>query len=123
MRLIGNPKGVRHYPQMIKSVLPKKHKYGVDVTWSAHTDTFKPTLEGHGIDAEINAFKNNLQLTMLISPTTDALYQSQIQDALATGRMSAGIYFRTTYPIQDQVDFYHVLTGGYASYWSYANGL
>lgn len=124
MRVIGgNLNGAKFFPALEKTVQPTKHKYGANVTWSAHTDTYKPTLVGHGIDAEINAFKNNLQLTILVSPTTDSTYEEQIKGTLETGRISAGIYFRTTFPIQEQVDFFNQLTGKYASYWSYGNGV
>jgi hypothetical protein len=119
----GNLKGATIFPRLEKSATPKKHKYGANVTWSAHTDTYKPTLTGHGIDAEINAFKHNLQLTILISPSTDQSYEEQIRDVLQTGRLDAGIYFRTTQPIQEQVEFYYQITGRYASYWSYGNGI
>lgn len=111
------------YPKMMKSVSPTKHKYGANLTWSAHTDTYKPTLAGHGVDAEINAFKHNLQLTILISPTTDRVYEQQIKDVLGTGRFNSGVYFRTAEQIQEQVDWHHEITGDFASYWSYGNGI
>lgn len=123
MKLVGILRGGSFYPKMIKNVLPTKHKYDANVTWSAHTDTYKPTLTGHGIDAEINAFKYNLQLTILISPTTDTIYEKEINDVLETGRMGAGLYFRTMYPIQEQVDFFEDVVGRGASYWSYGNGI
>lgn len=124
MKLIGNPKGMNLYPKVIKEVTPTNHKYGADVTVSYHTDTYKPTLEGHGIDAEINAFKYNLQGTILISPSTDSAYNEEIKDVLETGRFSSGIYFRAFLDdIQSQVDFYRSITGKDASYWSYGNGL
>lgn len=116
-------KGIRRYPQTVKSVSPTKHMYGADVTWSAHTDTFRPEVEGHGTDAEINAFKYNLHLTMLLNPQTDGVYSNQIKDALKTGRMDAGIYFRANESLQAQIEFFESLTGKSASYWSYANGL
>lgn len=116
-------KGIRRYPQTVKSVSPTHHMYGADVTWSAHTDTFRPVAEGHGTDAEINAFKYNLHLTMLLNPQTDGVYSNQIKDALKTGRMDAGIYFRANEALQSQIDFFESLTGKSASYWSYANGL
>lgn len=123
MKLIGNPNGMKLYPKMIKEVTPTYHMYGADVTWSAHTDTYKPTLAGHGVDAEILAFKYNLQLTILISPSTDEIYEKEIRDVLETGRFSSGIYFRAFLDdIQGQVDFYRSLTGKDASYWSYGNG-
>ena len=124
MKLIGNPNGMKLYPKVIKEVTPTNHKYGADVTVSYHTDTYKPTLEGHGIDAEINAFKYNLQGTILISPSTDSAYKEEIKDVLETGRFSSGIYFRAFLDdIQGQVDFYRSITGKDASYWSYGNGL
>ena len=124
MKLIGNPNGMKLYPKMIKEVTPTKHKHGADVTVSYHTDTYKPTLEGHGIDAEINAFKYNLQGTILISPSTDNAYKEEIINVLETGRFSSGIYFRAFLEdIQGQVDFYNEITGKDASYWSYGNGI
>lgn len=124
MKLIGNPNGMKLYPKTIKEVTPTNHKYGADVTLSYHTDTYKPTLEGHGIDAEINAFKYNLQGTILISPSTDSVYKEEIINVLKTGRFSSGIYFRSFLEdIQGQVDFYNEITGKDASYWSYGNGL
>lgn len=124
MKLIGNPIGMNLYPKVIKEVTPKNHKYGADVTVSYHTDTYKPTLEGHGIDAEINAFKYNLQGTILVSPSTDAVYKDEIVSVLNTGRFSSGIYFRAFLDdIQSQVDFYRSITGKDASYWSYGNGI
>lgn len=124
MKVIGNPNGMKLYPKMIKGAEPTYHMYGADVTWSAHTDTYKPTLEGHGIDAEILAFKYNLQLTILISPSTDEVYEQEIRDVLETGRFSSGIYFRAFLEdIQGQVDFYRSITGKDASYWSYGNGI
>lgn len=123
MRIFGgNIKG-SFYPKTEKLVQPTKHKYGANVTWSAHTDTYKPTLIGHGIDAEINAFKENLQLTILISPSTDSTYEQQIKDVLKTGRFSSGVYFRAFLTeIQEQVDFHKKVTGKHAGYWSYGNG-
>ena len=124
MKLIGNPNGMRLYPKVIKEATPTNHKYGADVTVSYHTDTYKPTLEGHGIDAEINAFKYNFQGTILVSPSTDAVYKDEIVSALNTGRFSSGIYFRAFLDdIQGQVDFYRSITGKDASYWSYGNGI
>lgn len=123
MKLVGNQGGMTLYPKMIKEAAPTKHKYGADVTWSAHTDTYKPTLSGHGIDAEINAFKNNLQLTILITPSTDGGFEEQIKSVLDTGRFSSGLYFRAFLEeIQEQVDWYHEITGKLPSYWSYGNG-
>lgn len=114
----------RKFPALINSAIPTKHKYGADVTLSYHTDTYKPTLAGHGIDAEILAFKYNLQLTILISPSTDEVYEQEIKDVLETGRFSSGIYFRSFLEdIQGQVDFYRKITGKDASYWSYGNGI
>ena len=65
---------------MIKEVQPTKHKYDADLTWSAHTDTFRPTLDGHGIDFEINAFKHNLNGTMLLNHQTDKIYEDEIKN-------------------------------------------
>lgn len=124
MKLIGNPNGMRLYPEMIKEVAPTNHKYGADLTVSYHTDTYKPTLEGHGIDAEINAFKYNFQGTILVSPSTDEVYKDEIINVLETGRFSSGIYFRAFLEdVQGQVDFYNKITGKDASYWSYGNGI
>ena len=123
MRLVGNPRGMKLYPSMLKEVTACKHKYGADVTVSLHTDTYKPTLVGHGWDAEINAYKYNFQGTILISPSTDGIYEQEIRDVLETGRFSSGIYFRAfLVDIQGQVDFYRSISGKDASYWSYGNG-
>lgn len=124
MKLIGNPNGMKLYPTMIKGVEPTHHMYGSDVTWSAHTDTYKPTIAGHGVNVELLGFKYNLQLTILISPSTDEVYKKEIIDVLETGRFSSGIYFRAFLEdIQGQVDFYRSITGKDASYWSYGNGI
>lgn len=124
MKLIGTPRGMSLYPVVEKEVTPTQHKYGADLTVSYHTDTYKPTLEGHGIDAEINAFKYNFQGTILISPSTDSVYKDEILSVLNTGRFSSGIYFRAFLEdIQGQVDFYNEITGKDASYWSYGNGI
>lgn len=125
MKLIGNLKGGNIYPETIKNVFPTKHKYGSNLTWSAHTDTYKPTIDGHGIDAEINAFKNNLQLTILVNPTTDSSYTEEIKGALETGRISAGLYFRANIStsIQSQLNWYVNTFGKLPSYWSYGNGV
>lgn len=115
-------RGIRLYPKMIKPVAPTKHKYGADVTWSAHTDTYKPNLVGHGIDAEINAFKYNLALTTLIAPFTDEVYEKELKELVKTGRVETGIYFRPTNPLQPHVDFHNEISGKFASYWSYQGG-
>lgn len=124
MKLIGNPNGMKLYPKMIKEAEPTYHMYGSDVTWSAHTDTYKPTIAGHGVNVEFLGFKHNLQMTILISPSTDAVYEKEIRDVLETGRFSSGIYFRAFLAdIQGQVDFYRSITGKDASFWSYGNGI
>ncbi|RIO61431.1 hypothetical protein [Staphylococcus haemolyticus] len=115
-------RGVKKYPQMIKEVQPTKHKYGADLTWSAHTDTFRPTLDGHGIDFEINAFKHNLNGTMLLNHQTDKIYEDEIKKTLGTGVLDAGAYFRAAEELQPQVDWLIKVLGKKPSYWSYAYG-
>lgn len=120
-------RGIKRYPKVIKKVYPIKHNYGADVTWSAHTDTYKPNLTGHGIDAEINAeintFKNNLQLTALITPSTDEVYKQEIKDVFETGRFDSGLYFRAFLDdYLEQNEWHKEVTGHYPSYWSYGNG-
>lgn len=115
-------RGVRRYPKMIKPVAPTKHKYGADVTWSAHTDTYKPTLMGHGVDAEINAFKYNLALTTLIAPVTDEIYEKELINLVKTGRVRTGLYLRPADPLQAHIDFHKMVSGKYASFWSYQGG-
>lgn len=124
MRLVGNPRGMKLYPSMLKEVTACKHKYGADVTVSYHTDTYKPNLAGHGIDAEINSFKHNLQGTIMINKSTDSAFEKEIKEALVTGRLSSGLYFRamqTDYATQYR--WHEEVTGKLASYWSYGNGL
>ena len=115
-------RGVKKYPKMIKEVQPTKHKYDADLTWSAHTDTFRPTLDGHGIDFEINAFKHNLNGTMLLNHQTDNIYESEIKKTLGTGVLDAGAYFRAAEELQPQVDWLIKVLGKKPSYWSYAYG-
>ena len=90
---------------MIKEVQPTKHKYDADLTWSAHTDTFRPTLDGHGVDFEINAFKYNLNGTMLLNHQTDSTFETQIKETLNTGVLDAGAYFRAVEDLQPQIDW------------------
>ncbi|MEN2040021.1 hypothetical protein [Staphylococcus epidermidis] len=115
-------RGVKKYPKMIKEVQPTKHKYDADLTWSAHTDTFRPTLDGHGIDFEINAFKHNLNGTMLLNHQTDSIYESQIKETINTGVLDAGAYFRAAEELQPQIDWLMKVLGKKPSYWSYAYG-
>lgn len=115
-------RGVKKYPKMIKEVQPTKHKYDADLTWSAHTDTFRPTLDGHGVDFEINAFKYNLNGTMLLNHQTDSVYESQIKDTLGTGVLDAGAYFRAAEELQPQIDWLIKVLDKKPSYWSYAYG-
>ncbi|MCE5089233.1 hypothetical protein [Staphylococcus devriesei] len=115
-------RGVKKYPQMTKEVQPTKHKYDADLTWSAHTDTFRPTLDGHGIDFEINAFKHNLNGTMLLNHQTDKIYEDEIKQTLGTGVLDAGAYFRAAEELQPQVDWLIKVLGKKPSYWSYAYG-
>lgn len=116
-------KGVTRYPKTIKDVAPTQHKYGADVTVSFHTDTYKPTLEGHGIDFEINAFKHNLKGTILLNHETDNIYKAQIKEVLNTGIFDVGTYFRATKALEPQTSWLISLLGKVPSYWSYANGL
>lgn len=115
-------KGIRRYPQTVKSVTPTKHKYGADVTWSQNTDTYKPTIEGHGIDVEINMFKYNFVGTILLNHQTDDIYRNDIRSVLNTGIFEAGLYFRSQENEQTQIEWYKNLIGSYPSYLSYANG-
>lgn len=115
-------RGVKKYPEMIKEVQPTKHKYDADLTWSAHTDTFRPTLDGHGIDFEINAFKHNLNGTMLLNHQTDKIYEDEIKKTLGTGVLDAGAYFRAAEELQPQIDWLVKVLGKKPSYWSYAYG-
>lgn len=116
-------KGVTRYPKTIKDVAPTQHKYGADVTISFHTDTYKPTLEGHGIDFEINAFKHNLKGTILLNHETDSIYKTQIKEVLNTGIFDVGTYFRATKALEPQTSWLISLLGKVPAYWSYANGL
>lgn len=93
MRIQGRLKGVSFYPVVEKTAKATKHKYGASASWSQCTDTYKPTLTGHGIDAEISAFKYNFELTALIAPLTDDLYADEIKKANQTGRIRFGSYF------------------------------
>ncbi|PAK69411.1 hypothetical protein [Staphylococcus haemolyticus] len=78
---------------VIKELAPTFHKYGADFTWSQCTDTFKPDL--HAADVEMQAFKNNLQVTALVAPLTDGLYESEMKGAYQSGRIDFGMYFLT----------------------------
>lgn len=123
MKLIGNPIGMKVYPVTEKNIKPTKHKYGADLTWSAHTDTYKPTLIGHGMEVEYLMFKYNLQGTILLNRQTDGLYENEIKAALETGRFSSGQYFRASQDdYKEQVDWYNKVTEDFGAYWSYANG-
>lgn len=115
-------RGVKKYPKIIKEIQPTKHKYDADLTWSAHTDTFRPTLDGHGIDFEINAFKYNLNGTILLNHQTDGTNETIIKDTLGTGVLDAGAYFRAAEELQPQIDWLIKLLGKKPSYWSYAYG-
>ena len=102
MRIQGlNIKGINlpNYKPLIPIVIPysiKQHKYGAEVTWSHCTDQYKPSVNGHAFDAEINGFKYNLALTSFISPVTDAPADDYI-DVSETGRISFGVYERTAH--------------------------
>lgn len=74
----------------------KKHKYGSEATWSHSTDTYRPSVAGHGFDAELHAFKYNLAMTSFISPITDGS-ASQVRSVAETGRISFGVYERTAH--------------------------
>lgn len=116
-------KGITRYPKMIKDVAPTQHKYGADVTISFHTDTYKPTLEGHGIDFEINAFKHNFRGTILLNHETDKSNEKEISGVLETGIFDVGTYFRATKPLEPQMAWLNSLLGKVPAYWSYANGI
>lgn len=116
-------RGVKKYPEMIKSVQPTFHKYGADLTWSAHTDTYRPTIDGHGIDFEIHAFKYNFKGTILLNHQTDSAVENEIKGALSTGVLDAGAYFRAAEELQPQIDWLIKVIGKKPSYLSYANGV
>lgn len=116
-------KGGKRYPKTIKNITPTKHKYGSDLTISFHTDTYKPTLEGHGIDFEINAIKHNLKGTILLNHQTDGMNEMAIKDAIKTGVLDGGAYFRASETLEPQIDWLKNVLGKNPSYWSYANGL
>ena len=116
-------KGIKRYPETIKEVTPTKHKYGADVTISFHTDTYKPTIDGHGYDFEINSFKHNFRGTILLNHETDSVYEAQIKDVLKTGIFDVGTYFRATKPLEPQTEWLYNLLGKIPAYWSYANGI
>ncbi len=116
-------KGIKRYPKMIKEVTPTKHKYGADVAVSFHTDTYKPTIEGHGYDVEINSFKNNLRGTILLNHETDSVNEAQIKGVLNTGIFDVGTYFRATKPLETQTEWLYNTLGKVPAYWSYANGI
>ena len=78
---------------IVKELAPTLHKYGADFTWSQCTDTFKPDL--HAADVEMQAFRNNLQVTALVAPLTDGNYEIEMKEAYASGRMDCGMYFLT----------------------------
>lgn len=116
-------KGIKRYPKMVKEVSATKHKYGSEVTVSFHTDTYKPTIDGHGYDVEINSFKHNLRGTILLNHETDSVYETQIKDVIKTGIFDVGTYFRATKPLEPQTEWLYNLLGKVPAYWSYANGL
>lgn len=116
-------KGLKRYPKMIKEVIPTKHKYGADVTVSFHTDTYRPNLEGHGYDFEINAFKYNFIGTILLNHETDKSNEKEILEVLKTGIFDVGTYFRATKPLEPQTEWLYNLLGKIPAYWSYANGI
>lgn len=116
-------KGGKRYPKTIRSVAPTKHKYGADLTISFHTDTYKPTVDGHGVDFEINAIKHNLKGTILLNYKTDSFYESEIKQAIETGVLDGGAYFRSFEDLKPQIDWLKKVLGKNPSYWSYANGL
>lgn len=116
-------KGVKRFPETIKEVAPTKHKYGADVTVSFHTDTYKPSVDGHGVDFEINAFKHNFKGTILLNYKTDGLNETIIKDAVKTGVLDAGAYFRSFEEVEPQLDWLKLVLGKNPAYWSYANGL
>ena len=116
-------KGIRRYPKMVKEVIPTKHKYGADVTISFHTDTYRPNLEGHGYDFEINAFKHNFIGTILLNHETDKSNEKEILEVLETGIFDVGTYFRATKPLEPQTEWLYNLLGKIPAYWSYANGI
>lgn len=116
-------KGIKRYPKMVKEVTPTKHKYGADVTISFHTDTYRPNLEGHGYDFEINAFKHNFIGTILLNHETDKSNEKEILEVLETGIFDVGTYFRATKPLEPQTEWLYNLLGKIPAYWSYANGI
>ena len=116
-------KGIKRYPKMVKEVTPTKHKYGADITISFHTDTYRPNIEGHGFDFEINAFKHNFIGTILLNHETDKSNEKEILEVLETGIFDVGTYFRATKPLEPQTEWLYNLLGKIPAYWSYANGI
>ena len=116
-------KGIKRYPQTIKEVTPTKHKYGADATISFHTDTYKPTIDGHGYDFEINSFKYNFRGTILLNHETDKPNEKEILEVFETGIFDVGTYFRATKPLEPQTEWLYNLLGKVPAYWSYANGI
>ena len=115
-------KGAKRRSTFIKEVEPTKHKYDAVMTWSANTDTYKPTIDGHGWDFEINAFKHNLKGTILLNYQTDSMYETMIKEALKTGVLGGGAYFRAAEELQPQIDWLKNVFGKLPGYLSYAYG-
>lgn len=85
-----NLKGLTLFPATEKAIFPCTHKYGAVATWSHCTDQ----LQTGRVNAEINAFKNNLAVTSFISPYYPG---EDVLNVAATGRIGFGIYFPTDY--------------------------
>ena len=85
------------------SYTAKRHKYGFDATWSHCTDTYEPTVSGHGFDAEINALKYNLQMTVFAHQHFTSGYISQLLGFYGSGRSGIGSYDNAGYLYAEEV--------------------
>lgn len=70
----------------------KQHKYGAVATWSHCTDLYTPTIEKHGIDAEINALKYNLQMTVFAHWQFSASVVNELKGFSDSGKCRVGSY-------------------------------
>lgn len=70
----------------------KTHKYGADATWSHSTDLYYPTVERKGIDAEINALKYNLQMTVFAHWEFSGSVVNELKGFYNSGRCGVGSY-------------------------------
>lgn len=115
----------------------KQHKYGFDATWSHSTDLYYPTVLKRGFDAEINALKHNLQMTVFASSKFTNGVVNDLKGFYDSGKVGIGSYEYTakdyadgilndeTYManIQAQYDWVKNNFGYYPSVGSYGYGL